>query len=352
MQLLALADPQGGAPAGAGSLPARRRGVGLESADQRAPVMRAAPAAGKKRLCAGKCKQYRAKKPVKGGRYEAGHGRCQTCDIWIDYRGGHMRNGLPAVEDSIGWYCNCCNFRIRRNPRSAEYKQRLRHSPSRRSAGREAAGSAGRESAGRESAGRSGGGSGTGGGGSGSSSSSGASGSGSGSGTGGGGSSSGSGSSTGGGGGSGTGGGSSSSSSGGGGGRRRRSKPPAREPSPLETDLTYFDKRRAHMLRDLGRALAISGEDEPELSEELVETIESEFGTPVSEVVELARSELPNKASLIAEIERIRRDLSQVPTRQEMKKAGARFPLSAYDSEFESWGHLLERLGYDPWYRH
>lgn len=106
------------------------------------------------------------------------------------------------------------------------------------------------------------------------------------------------------------------------------------------------------MLRDLGRALAASGEDEPELLDELVETIENEFGTPVAEVVELARSELPNKASLIAEIERIRRALGQVPTRQEMKKGGCRFPLSAYDSEFESWGHLLERLGYDPWYRH
>ena len=106
------------------------------------------------------------------------------------------------------------------------------------------------------------------------------------------------------------------------------------------------------MLRDLGRALAISGEDAPELDDELVETVEGEFGTPVGEVVELARSELPNKASLIAELERIRRDLGQVPTRQEMKKGGARFPLSAYDAEFESWGHLLERLGYDPWYRH
>ena len=354
MQLLALADPQGGAPAGAGSLSARR-GAGLESAGQGTPVKRAAPAAGKKRLCAGKCKQYRAKKPVKGGRYEAGHGRCQTCDIWIDYRGGHMRNGLPAAEDSIGWYCNCCNFRIRRNPRSAEYKQRLRHSPSRRSAaGRESAASAaGRESAasaaGRESAASADGNSGGGGKSSGSGGGGKSSGSGGSSGTGGGGKSSGSG----GGGGSGsTGGGGGGSGSTGGGGRRRRSKPPAREPSPLETDLTYFDKRRAHMLRDLGRALAVSGEDEPELSEELVETIESEFGTPVSEVVELARSELPNKASLIAEIERIRRELSQVPTRQEMKKAGARFPLSAYDSEFESWGHLLERLGYDPWYRH
>ena len=339
MQLLALADPQGGAPAGAGYMSARR-GAGLEPAGQGTPAKRAAPAAGKKRLCAGKCKQYRAKKPVKGGRYEAGHGRCQTCDIWIDYRGGHMRNGLPAAEDSIGWYCNCCNFRIRRNPRSAEYKQRLRHSPSRRSAaGRESAASA----AGRESAASADGNSGGGSGNSGDRKSS-SSGSGSGSGKS---SSSGTGGSSG-----GSGSGSSSTGSTGGGGRRRRSKPPAREPSPLETDLTYFDKRRAHMLRDLGRALAISGEDEPELSEELVETIESEFGTPVSEVVELARSELPNKASLIAEIERIRRDLSQVPTRQEMKKAGARFPLSAYDSEFESWGHLLERLGYDPWYRH
>ena len=78
------------------------------------------------RICKEICKKFRVTKPTGQGRYDAGHGRCQTCDIWIDYHGAHARNGEAATANSKGWFCNCCNFRIRRNPRSKKYKEKLR----------------------------------------------------------------------------------------------------------------------------------------------------------------------------------------------------------------------------------
>lgn len=79
-----------------------------------------------KRTCKGICKGYRVKKPASGGRYEAGQGRCQVCDVWMSYHGAHLKDGSPAKAGSTGWFCNCCNFRIRQKPRSKTYKERLR----------------------------------------------------------------------------------------------------------------------------------------------------------------------------------------------------------------------------------
>jgi len=79
-----------------------------------------------KRTCKGICKKFRVKKPATGSRYGAGQGRCQICDVWIDYRGCHMKDGSPALEYSLGWYCDCCNYRIRQKPRNKEYKEKLR----------------------------------------------------------------------------------------------------------------------------------------------------------------------------------------------------------------------------------
>lgn len=79
-----------------------------------------------KRTCKSECKRYRVKKPASGGRYEAGQGMCLTCDIWIDYHGAHMNDGSAAKVDSVGWFCNCCNFRIRQSPRSKRYKEKFR----------------------------------------------------------------------------------------------------------------------------------------------------------------------------------------------------------------------------------
>ncbi len=78
-----------------------------------------------KRTCKGICKKYKVKKPAGAGRYESGQGRCQTCDIWIDHNGCHIKDGSPAGVDDRGWFCNCCNFRIRRHPRNLKYKEKL-----------------------------------------------------------------------------------------------------------------------------------------------------------------------------------------------------------------------------------
>lgn len=78
------------------------------------------------RTCTGKCKKYRVKKPPVGSRYGAGHARCQICDVWIDHRGGHLKDGSPASAESSGWFCNCCNYKVRRSPRNIEYKAKIR----------------------------------------------------------------------------------------------------------------------------------------------------------------------------------------------------------------------------------
>ena len=174
-----------------------------------------------------------------------------------------MRNGRPAVKDSIGWYCNCCNFRIRRNPRNAEYKQRLRHSARDRGSG--AAASATAAAAGTPA----------------------------------------------------------------GGDRAPKSAHPAAAAgsgrsgslSTAEIDLTYFNKRRARMLRDLGRALAgHKGPGRPQVPGQLAGALEYEFGAEIDALVSLALSGSPNKVSLIADFERAKAHLGSVPTRQDMKR--------------------------------
>ena len=64
------------------------------------------------RTCSGTCKKHVVKKPVYKGRYESGQCRCQTCDVWLDYHGCHLKDQSPATPDrNIGWFCNCCNYR-------------------------------------------------------------------------------------------------------------------------------------------------------------------------------------------------------------------------------------------------
>ena len=81
-----------------------------------------------KRTCEGICKKFQVKKPVGEGRYGSGQGHCQTCDTWIDHVGCHMKDGTLAIKESVGWFCNCCNFRVRQNPRNKIYKEKLRES--------------------------------------------------------------------------------------------------------------------------------------------------------------------------------------------------------------------------------
>ncbi len=77
-------------------------------------------------MCKGICKKFRVKKPADAGRYESGQALCQICEMWMDHRGMHTNDGNPATEKSIGWFCNCCNFRVRKRPRSKKGKEALR----------------------------------------------------------------------------------------------------------------------------------------------------------------------------------------------------------------------------------
>ena len=80
------------------------------------------------RPCNGICKKFQVKKPVGKGRYGSGQGHCQICDAWIDHIGCHMKDGSHATKESVGWFCNCCNYRVRQNPRNKLYKEKLRES--------------------------------------------------------------------------------------------------------------------------------------------------------------------------------------------------------------------------------
>ncbi|MFM7795424.1 MAG: hypothetical protein ACKO7N_01525 [Candidatus Nitrosotenuis sp.] len=78
-----------------------------------------------KRICSGICKKFIVKKPA-GSRYGSGQGRCQICQVWIDHNGARLKDGSPAIENSLGWWCVCCNYRIRQRPRNRIYKEKIR----------------------------------------------------------------------------------------------------------------------------------------------------------------------------------------------------------------------------------
>jgi len=78
-----------------------------------------------KSLCKGICQKFRVKKIRGSGRYESEQVHCQTCDVWIDYRGCHSKNGKPAKEETRGLRCNCCNFQVRTKPRGKKYKEKI-----------------------------------------------------------------------------------------------------------------------------------------------------------------------------------------------------------------------------------
>lgn len=76
-------------------------------------------------LCVGRCQAYKQSKPPNKSRYSVGQVQCLICNVWLDYRGCHLKNGSKAKSDSLGMFCNCCNFRVRTKPRNTEYKNQL-----------------------------------------------------------------------------------------------------------------------------------------------------------------------------------------------------------------------------------
>ena len=83
-----------------------------------------------KRTCKGICKKFKVKKPTGVSRYGSGQAKCQICDVWIDHKGCHLTDGSAADIGDFGWFCNCCNYRVRRNPRNKKYKEKLRQNNS------------------------------------------------------------------------------------------------------------------------------------------------------------------------------------------------------------------------------
>gem|GEM_PF-721599 len=58
--------------------------------------------------CKKVCGDYRANKPVTGGRYAAGQKRCDTCEIFIKWD---------------GIWCPCCGYKLRHQSRSHKYRK-------------------------------------------------------------------------------------------------------------------------------------------------------------------------------------------------------------------------------------
>ena len=83
------------------------------------------PTSTQKRICNGTCKKFRVFKSHGKGRYSSGQGHCQVCDVWIDHNGCHMKDGSPAKKNSLGWFCNCCSYRVRQKPRNKKYKEKF-----------------------------------------------------------------------------------------------------------------------------------------------------------------------------------------------------------------------------------
>lgn len=214
-----------------------------------------------KRVCKGICKKYKVKKPTGRGRYSSGQARCQICEIWIDHHGCHIKDGSVAKDDNEGWYCNCCNYRVRKKPRNIEYKAKI----------------------------------------------------------------------------------------------KTVSKDILNH---TNIDLSHFNNYRATLLRALGNAIAQkeskNSKDEyesflPSKTSDIL--IAKEFDVDFKEMINLAKIlDPPNKVSLIAEFERVKLDVDRVPTKEDIEEYSD-LTVSQYEEEFQSWEHLLERMGYDPWYR-
>lgn len=61
--------------------------------------------------CKGICDRHKASKPSGISRYVAGQKRCNICDIYLEYD---------------GFFCPCCNLKLRTSSRNAKHKEKYR----------------------------------------------------------------------------------------------------------------------------------------------------------------------------------------------------------------------------------
>ena len=76
--------------------------------------------------CKGECREVLGKLTFLRKTFVDGFSRCGVCQYWLDWRFCHLTSGEKANSESIGMYCNCCNYQVRQKPRSREAKETLR----------------------------------------------------------------------------------------------------------------------------------------------------------------------------------------------------------------------------------
>ena len=75
--------------------------------------------------CQGECREMLGKLTYLRKTFVEGFSRCRVCEYWLDWRFCHLRSGEKATSESIGMYCNCCNYQVRQRPHSREAKETL-----------------------------------------------------------------------------------------------------------------------------------------------------------------------------------------------------------------------------------
>ena len=60
--------------------------------------------------CNKRCKEFVAKRPIEGGRYENGRKRCNVCDEYI-------------IWD--GMFCPCCGCKLRQQTRNSKFRDKF-----------------------------------------------------------------------------------------------------------------------------------------------------------------------------------------------------------------------------------
>lgn len=59
-----------------------------------------------------------------------GQAQCQVCNVWVVAKGARLKDGSIATAGSVGWYCRCCQYKLRSIRRSIRYTPRLGHTGS------------------------------------------------------------------------------------------------------------------------------------------------------------------------------------------------------------------------------
>ena len=78
--------------------------------------------------CRGECREVLGKLTYLRKSFSDGFSRCRVCEYYLDWRFCHLTGGEKATSESIGMYCNCCNYQVRQKPRSREAKETLQRS--------------------------------------------------------------------------------------------------------------------------------------------------------------------------------------------------------------------------------